>query len=286
MIITITCNPAIDKTVYENKTVFDIGGKGINVSKVLKNLNVDSIATGFIGKNNKSIVLNELDKIKINHHFVEIDGNVRTNTKKIINNELYEENEKGPFINDDNKNDLMNYLKQFRNEIVTLCGSCTNNIYYDLIKVLKENNNFIILDCDNELLLEGIKAKPNVIKPNKNEICKLLNCEYNESEIIKKSRKLGLDLVCVSLAQEGSLFIYQDKVYKTKALNIDYKSSLAAGDAMVAGIVYSKLNNLDIIESIKFVVACASAACEKEGSKAPEKENIFSKIEKVGVEMV
>ena len=283
MIITITCNPAIDKSLNENSITFDVGGKGINVSKLLKNLGVDTIATGFIGRDNKNVVLDKLDELGINHHFIEVDGQVRTNTKKIINNKLFEENQKGPLINDTDKEKLIEYLKEFHNEIVVLSGSCTSNIYYELVKVLKDNGNYVILDCDGQLLVDGVKAKPNVIKPNKNEICRLFNCNYDEKEIINKTKQLGLDLVCISLGSEGSIFIYNDEVYKVKSVEIDYKNATGAGDSMVGAISYCRLNNLDIIETIKLAVACASAACEVEGSKAPTKENIFKTIEKVEV---
>mgnify|MGYP003321160548 CR=1 FL=1 len=228
MIITITCNPAIDKTVYENKIVFDVGGKGINVSRLLKQLGVNSIATGFIGKNNKNIVLDELDRLNIEHHFIEIDGDVRTNTKKIVDKKLYEDNQKGPSITDGDVKRLETYLKQFKNEIIVLSGSCTSNIYYNLVSMLKKNNNYVILDCDNELLADGIKAKPDVIKPNKDEICKLFKCEYDEQIVIEKCKELGLDLVCISLGNEGSLFLCGDDVYKCKALDIDYKNATGA----------------------------------------------------------
>lgn len=283
MIITITCNPAIDKSLNENSITFDVGGKGINVSKLLKNLGVDTIATGFIGRDNKNVVLDKLDELGINHHFIEVEGQVRTNTKKIINNKLFEENQKGPLINDTDKEKLIEYLKEFHNEIVVLSGSCTSNIYYELVKVLKDNGNYVILDCDGQLLVDGVKAKPNVIKPNKNEICRLFNCNYDEKEIINKTKQLGLDLVCISLGSEGSIFIYNDEVYKVKSMEIDYKNATGAGDSMVGAISYCRLNNLDIIETIKLAVACASAACEVEGSKAPTKENIFKTIEKVEV---
>lgn len=283
MIITITCNPAIDKSLNENSITYDVGGKGINVSKLLKNLGVDSIATGFIGRNNKDVVLDKLDELGIEHHFIEVDGDVRTNTKRIINNQLFEENQRGPIINDSDKDKLIDYLKQFDNEIVVLSGSCTSNIYYDLVKVLKNNNNYVILDCDNQLLVDGIMASPNVIKPNKDEICKYFHCDYDENRIIEKTKCLGLDLVCISLGNEGSLFIYKDDVYKAQAMEIDYKNATGAGDSMVGAIAFSMLNNLDIMETIKLAVASASAACEVQGSSAPDKESIFEKKERVEV---
>lgn len=283
MIITITCNPAIDKTVYEDKTVFDIGGKGINVAKVLKQMNTDCITTGFVGKENKDLVINDLNGLYIENHFIEVDGKVRTNTKKIIDNKLFEENEKGPIITDNDKERLLDYLKQFNNEIVVLSGSCTNNIYYDLVDLLKKNNNYVILDCDGNLLANGIKARPDGIKPNKKEICSLLNCDYDEDRIIEEVKKLSIDLVCVSLGEEGALFISKNEVYKAKAMAVEYKSATGAGDSMVAAMAYSKQNNLDIIETIKLAVACASAACETEGTKAPNMEAILIKKERVEI---
>lgn len=283
MIITITCNPAIDKSINENKTTFNIGGKGINVSKVLKNLGVDSIATGFIGRNNKNIILDKLDELNIKHNFIEVDGEVRTNTKTIINNQLYEDNKSGPLICEDDKNKLIDYLKRFNNEIVVLSGSCTLDIYYDLIKQLKENNNYVILDCAGKLLSEGIMAGPNVIKPNKDEITAYYKCDYNEAKIIEKIKWLDLDLVCLSLGDEGSLFIYKDNVYKVEPMKVNYRNATGAGDAMVAALAYSRQNGLNIEDTIKLAVACASSACETEGSLAPTKQEIFAKINDVNI---
>lgn len=282
MIITITCNPAIDKTIYEDKTVFDVGGKGINVSKVLNKLNTKSIATGFIGKDNKDTVINDLNSINIENHFIEVDGKVRTNTKRIINNNLIEENEDGPIITKNDIDRLFNYLINFKNEIVIISGSVPSSvdrsIYKDMIKLLKNNDNFVILDCDADLLKYAIEAKPNVIKPNKNEICKYFDIEYDEKEIIKRCKDLGLELVCLSLAENGAIFIGSE-VYKCEALRIKYSSSVGAGDAMVAALAYSKLNHLDIKKTIKLAMAAASAACETQGTKAPEYKDIMSKFE-------
>lgn len=284
MIITITCNPAIDKTVYENKEVFDIGGKGINVSKVLKELGENSLATGFIGKDNKDLVINDLNSIGIDNHFIEVDGKVRTNTKRIVNNNLIEENEDGPFIKQDDIAKLFSYLESFSNELVIISGSAPSsadkNIYKDMVELLHRNDNFVILDCDKELFKNGVEAKPDVIKPNKEEICKYLNMDYNESEIIDRLKKLGIDLVCLSLGSDGAIFISED-VYKCEPLKIEYSSAVGAGDAMVAAIAYSKSHRYDIEKTIKLAISAASAACETEGTKPPKYKDIVSKLDDV-----
>ena len=286
MIITITCNPAIDKTIKDNNTIFDIGGKGINVSKVLKSLGVDSICTGFIGKDNKNIIYDKLDELDIKHHFIEIEGAIRTNTKRIINNELIEENEKGPTPIKEDINNLINYLKQFKNEIVVISGSSNVNIYYDLVKLLKKNNNYVILDADKELLVEGIKGCPNIIKPNKDEISRLFNIDYDEKVVTKKCKELNMDLICISLGKDGALFINEDKVYKAKALDVKYASAVGAGDAMVASFAYSKLNNYDIKNTISLAIAASCASVETSGTKPPNKDKVFAYQKEVKVELV
>ncbi len=286
MIITITCNPAIDKTIKDNNTIFDIGGKGINVSKVLKSLGVDSICTGFIGKDNKNIIYDKLDELDIKHHFIEIEGAIRTNTKRIINNELIEENEKGPTPIKEDINNLINYLKQFKNEIVVISGSSNVNIYYDLVKLLKKNNNYVILDADKDLLVEGIKGCPNIIKPNKDEISRLFNIDYDEKVVTKKCKELNMDLICISLGKDGALFINEDKVYKAKALDVKYASAVGAGDAMVASFAYSKLNNYDIKNTISLAIAASCASVETSGTKPPNKDKVFAYQKEVKVELV
>ncbi len=286
MIITITCNPAIDKTIKDNNTIFDIGGKGINVSKVLKSLGVDSICTGFIGKDNKNIIYDKLDELDIKHHFIEIEGAIRTNTKRIINNELIEENEKGPTPIKEDINNLINYLKQFKNEIIVISGSSNVNIYYDLVKLLKKNNNYVILDADKDLLVEGIKGCPNIIKPNKDEISRLFNIDYDEKVVTKKCKELNMDLICISLGKDGALFINKDKVYKAKALDVKYASAVGAGDAMVASFAYSKLNNYDIKNTISLAIAASCASVETSGTKPPNKDKVFAYQKEVKVELV
>lgn len=284
MIITITCNPAIDKTVYENKTIFDVGGKGINVSKALKELKVESVATGFVGRENKDLVINDLNKNGIENHFIEVDGRVRTNTKRIIDNQLIEENEDGPFIEQKYIDALFEYLKQFKNEIVIISGSAPSsvnkNIYKDLIHLLKQNSNYVILDCSGELLRNGIEAKPNIIKPNKKEISEYFNMEYDEEIIIDKCKQLGIDMICLSLGDKGAIFI-DNEVNKFDALKVNYKSAVGAGDSMVAALAYCKINNFDKEKTMKFVMSSSAAACETEGTKPPKYEDIICKLKKL-----
>ena len=291
MIVTVTCNPAIDKSVCENETIYDIGGKGINVSKVLHKFNQPSLATGLIGDENKMIIIDGLDELKIPHHFVTVEGKVRTNTKMIIDNKLYEDNEKGPEVAEERFEKLLKHLSTYVNTTVVVSGSAPKNlhsdIYYRMVKLLKDNHNYVILDCSGDLFKEAIKAKPDVIKPNKDEICDFFGIEYDLKEIVIRCRKLledGLKQIVVSLGEDGALFMDEYGTYRCKALEVDYANAVGAGDAMVAVLAYGKENHFDERSIIRLAMAAAAASVEMEGSKAPELSGVLRHIGEVEIE--
>lgn len=288
-IITVTFNPAIDKSIYDDKISFDIGGKGINVSKVLKSMNTDSLCVGLIGKENKNIIYDGLDRLNIDYRFIEVDGKVRTNTKRIINNELYEENEKGPQVTKDKVDELLNMITQFNNDIVVISGSVPDgvdeNIYAIMTRILKENNNYVIVDCDKGLLKNVVKEKPHMIKPNIREICNLFDCEYDEDRIIEKVRELEIDDVLISKGSDGAILI-SDKVYSCKPLSVRYKNALSAGDAMVAAFAYSKLNDMNKTDALKLSMAAAAACVESDGSKPGDYQRTKQLLKEVEIEIL
>ena len=292
MIFTVTCNPAIDKTISNDKTSYTIGGKGINVSKALNVLGIKTIATGFLGKDNGELVINDLDNNDISSDFIYVDGKVRCNTKSIINNELFENNELGPFVEKQKQQDLLNKIVEIKNSTLIISGSVPSgvdkNYYKHIIEKAKSNNCYVILDTSKELLKEGIEAIPDVIKPNKDEICEYFNIQYDKNLVISKSKELikkGIKLIVVSLGKNGSLFIFDDVVYEVPALEVKYVSSLCAGDSMVAGIAYGKEIGLSDLEMIKLAVSCASCSVE-EVSTFTNKDKVFDYMNKVRIEVL
>lgn len=290
MIITVTCNPAIDQTVSKDGTVFDIGGKGINVSKTLRNMGCESVCTGLIGKENQQIILNGLNELGISHHFIEIDGKVRTNLKRIIDGELFEENETGPDLTDDDLQKLFVYLGNFHNETVVISGSAPGNakddIYRKMTALLKENGNRVILDCSGKKLQEGVKAFPDAIKPNAKEICELFGKELKEDALIEACLGLNLPLIVVSMGKEGALFIKDKHAYRCPAVLTEVVSPLGAGDSMVAAIAYSLQNELNLKETITLTMASAAASVRSPGSSPPSFRNILNLKKKVKIEKI
>lgn len=291
MVITVTLNPAMDKTLtidnFKAGVVnrvsglrYDIGGKGINVSKVLKNFGIDSICTGFLGGAWEKNVLTELSDRGIKSEFIHIEGNTRTNTKVVdrVNKVFTDINEPGPDINDA---DMKSFLIRFNlicnaGDIVILSGGVSetipSDIYATLIKIAKEKGALVILDADGDLLRRAIQQKPNIIKPNEYEISKLLNIDVsNRSTLIKGAYSLknsGIENILISLGSKGALYLTCDGIYLADAVKVSVKGTVGAGDSMVAGLVYSIINKFNSFDTLKFASACGSSAVSLEGTEA------------------
>lgn len=274
MIITLTMNPAIDKTaelatlqVGElnrlQNVMMDAGGKGINVSKTIKNLAGNSIAYGLIAGNSGSFIENELDQLDIKHDFIRIKGNTRTNLKVLDKDKILTElNESGPTPSSVDLELLKSKIfdKLNKDDILVISGSVPLNVpahyYYDLIQLAHQKQAKVILDADGPLFKEGVKAKPMIIKPNKFELCQYyhVNEDIDDEEVVKLARKFisdGVEIVVVSMGCKGAIFVSETQAMKVNALRIKAHSSVGAGDAMVAAIAYSLDNEYNLENLVK-----------------------------------
>lgn len=228
MIITVTINPAMDKTLlinnFEINTVnrvseirHDIGGKGINVSKVLGNFGIKSVCTGFLGGVLESEFVKQLNNEKIDTKFIHINNDTRTNIKIVDKvNEYYTDiNEAGPLVSLEELNKFINTFENMCNndDIVVLAGGVTpsipKDIYAKMTTIAKQKGAFVILDADGELLSKGIEGTPDIIKPNNNELMSIFNLDSDDDEsMIKAAKSLlskGISKVLISLGEKGSI---------------------------------------------------------------------------------
>lgn len=307
MVITVTLNPAIDRTLYldnlnkgqlnrVSRSRIDIGGKGINVSRVLKNFGIDSICTGFMGGTWENYFLNELNVKNIKTDFIHIKEEIRTNIKIVDkkSGENTDINESGPQILDEElKLFISNFEKMcHRGDIVVLSGGVSpkvpKDIYYTLINIAKDKGALTVLDAEGELLSEGIKAKPDIIKPNEFEFGILCKNEFNSKEDIIAAGKdfisKGMSKVLVSLGTKGAIYITKNGSYSCNSIKVPVMSTVGAGDSMVAALVYSVINNLDDKKSLEFAIASGSAAVSLEGTEACTMEDVNKLLEKLECE--
>jgi 1-phosphofructokinase len=309
MITTVTLNPAVDKTIeiddFQIGKVnristmrLDAGGKGINVSKVIKSLGGSSRAVGIIAGTSGDLIKNYLDSIKIENNFTTIDGKTRTNIKIVdkVNHTNTDVNETGPQVS---KEDLNNVCENFcgninQNSVVIFSGSIPknvdSNIYNVWIKKVNEKQAKCILDADGDLFKNGIKAGPYLIKPNIHELEEFFGQKIkNKMDAVKLSRQLfdyNVKIIVVSLGEEGALFIKRDLAILACGVKVEVKSTVGAGDSMVGALALAIDKGYDFEKAIKLSVACGTASVMTSGTQAADLNTILEIEKQVKLEYI
>ena len=286
MIYTITFNPALDyitqvenfKTGEINRTKTETilpGGKGLNVSIVLKNLGIKNTALGFVAGFTGEELIRKLETQGVKTDFVKVkEGITRINVKiSSFNNNKVEEtalNGMGPQIT---KNDIEVLFEKIEKmstkDVVILSGSIPknidNDIYEKICKKLNEKGITFIVDSTQELLMNVLKYNPFLIKPNKEELEETLNCKISTKEDIinaaKKLKEMGAQNVLVSLGNDGALLLTKDNdTYYSKAPKGQVVSTVGSGDSMVAGFLAGYYQTQNYEHALKTGVAAGSAS--------------------------
>lgn len=309
MIVTVTMNPAIDKTIEIDrlnrgnlnrieKIEYDAGGKGINVSKTIHELGGESIATGFLGGNAGRVIEEILDSRGIKHDFVWVDGETRTNTKVCEQDGTVTElNEKGPEVTPEQLTNLLEKLDDLAddNVLFILAGSIPGNmekdIYARIIERVHKKGAKVLLDADGELFRKGLEQKPDMIKPNQWEIEELQGFSHGVSDkklinVAEKMQTEGIDTVVISLGKNGALFVCGSYVAKGMPLKVDVHSTVGAGDAMVAAMAYSFEKKIEPRETARLCMAVSAGAVMTVGTKPPEKQLVKQLMKRVILEKV
>ena len=283
MIYTLTLNPSIDYIINVEKFVpGDInltkseyklpGGKGINVSQVLSNLNIPNTVLGFIGGFTGEFIKTSLDQKEIYHDFIEVCGDTRINIKMKDGRKESEINGNSPEISPLALKGLKEKLNTLKDgDILVLSGSVPKSInstvYKDIMDSLPKDIK-VILDAKGEALLEGIKGKPYMIKPNNHELEDIFQVKLDGLEDIitygKKLLNFGTQNIIVSMAGNGAVLITPTASYIASAPKGKLVNSVGAGDSLVAGFTHGTSGELDIVKAFKLGVACGSASAFSE----------------------
>ncbi|APX72942.1 1-phosphofructokinase [Companilactobacillus allii] len=293
MIYTITANPSIDyvlqlkdlTTGKVNRTTSDVklpGGKGINVSRILKELNIDSTALGFVGGSTGEMFKSLLSQHELKTDFTNVHEDTRINVKinAIEQDEETEINGTGPAISNEEKTSFLKQLESVgTGDVVIMSGSLPKKLpdtfYLDIAKMIQENGADFVIDTTGQALLDTLPLHPLVVKPNHHELAELFNTTFNsDQEIIDHARKLldkGAKHVLVSMAGDGALLVTKDHAYKANAPKGVVINSVGAGDSMIAGFAGTFMKNNDPIESFHIGAACGSATAFSQDIAVKEK---------------
>lgn len=300
MIYTVTFSPSLDYIVTvkkltlgkvnrtENEIIFP-GGKGINVSIVLKNLGVESTALGFIAGFTGEKIRKELSALGCQDAFIEIENGWSRINMKVRSDEESEINGQGPVIDLQAIEKLYAQLDNLEEgDILVLAGSIPNmmpsTVYSDIMEYMKERKVNIVVDATKDLLVNVLEYHPFLIKPNNHELEEIFRTELKSNEEIivhaKKLQKLGARNVLVSMAGDGAILVTEDgSVYESEAPKGEVINSVGAGDSMVAGFVAGYLMTKDYKQAFKMGIATGSAsAFSEELAKKEDIEKILNTL--------
>ena len=225
-----------------------------------------------------------------------IKGETRTNTKVFEENGMVTElNEPGAVPSADELKELIDKLEGYasKDTLFVLAGSVPNgmdkDIYAEIIDTVHKKDAAVFLDADGELFRSGLKAMPDIIKPNRLELEEYARFDYkaSEQEIANIARRLideGISTVAVSMGKCGAMLLKKDYEAKAPALSVKAHSTVGAGDAMVAALSYAYENSLDNDETLKLGIATSAGAVTTIGTKPPAKELVMKLKEDVVIE--
>ena len=296
MIYTLTLNPSIDyiMRLYEYKDGFTNrsyeemkfpGGKGIMVSKLLKNLGEDPINLGFIGGFTGEYIKSSLKDLGIKENFTFIEDDSRINVKLKYRSET-EINAGGPFISDEEVNEFLDNISTLNsNDTLIISGSISKSLDDNFYKQILDCNNVdFTIDVAGKELLDYLSYNPILVKPNIDELEMIFGEKIDKSNLLhyaKRLNDLGAQSVIISMGKDGSIFISEDLILKAEPIEGRLINSVGAGDSMVGGFVYGFKNGLSKKEAYKLAVACGTATAFSED--IAKKELIYEILKRVEV---
>lgn len=282
MVLTVTLNPAVDKTCQVSRLMTGQvnrmtecknlpGGKGINVTKVLRQCKEEVNATGFLGGYSGMFISDELERMGAKCAFTKIARETRTNLN-IISGDSYvtEVLEPGPEISEQER---INFLEQFRalvneSELIVISGSLARGIeedyYAKMIEICHAAGKKVLLDSSGEPLKCAIEAKPYLIKPNKQELEYVMGRKLdNENEVLLAARELlkkGIEIVVASIGERGLICVTKTESYQVVPPKVSVVNTVGSGDCVVAVLTIGVKNKDPLRETLKKAVALSAAS--------------------------
>ncbi len=307
-VATVTLNPAIDQMVsVDNVRLnrvnrgqairFDASGKGVNVASFLADYGIDTVATGFLGRENAAFFEQFFTAKGIEDRFVRIPGSTRTNVKLVdeAKQETTDINMPGLAPSREAMTTLLDIIESLVDSCdwFILSGSLPPNvpttIYATIITQLKRYKKSILLDTSGEALREGVQMRPTIVKPNVEELAYLVGHDFNYTADIGQAAFSLLNedtkLVVVSMGKEGALLVTQDTTLLVTPPAVEVKKTFGAGDAMAAGLVAAQIQGLSAADSGRLATAFAISAITQFGYNLPAREMLLKYFHAVKVQL-
>ena len=308
MIITVTPNPALDRTLIVPEIVFDemvrasdalldLDGKGVNVSKALRALGTTTVMMGFVGGMAGEMLERGLGSLGYATDFTHVAGETRTNTMVIdaAANRYVKANEPGPTLAPQER---AAFFAQARvclaaGDTWILSGSlppgAPDDFYAQLVDLIQSRGAQALLDTSGEPLRLGCAARPYLVKPNADEAQALTGEPINSDDSARRATTFfldqGVELVALSLGAEGVLLATRSQFARARPPLVRALNPVGAGDALLAGIAWALEQDLGLAELARWGVASGTAAAMRVGTDSAPRNDIEALYARVQVEL-
>jgi 1-phosphofructokinase len=306
-IATVTLNPAIDQTVrverFQPNTVnrgqeirLDAGGKGVNVASFLADYGCAVSVTGFLGQENSEIFERLFVQKGIDDQFIRIPGQARIGIKIVdeAHQQTTDINLPGPMP----PADALHHLLTTMNRLAASCDwfvlagavppGIPTTIYAVLIDLIRAQGKRVVLDTSGEALRAGVQAGPTVVKPNVDELQQLVGHPLEDQAALEQAAirllDVGVQLVVISMGERGALFVNTTTTILAVPPRVTVKSTVGAGDALVAGLIAGQAHHLDVAAVARLATAFSLGAITRVGPHLPPAEMLEGYAQQVSVQ--
>ncbi len=287
-VVTVTVNPALDRTLRVDALTFggvarvqtvqeDAGGKGINVSRVLRSFDYPTVALGFLGGATGRLLARALEGLAIESDFTEVPGESRTNLTLTDGTHEIKVNAPGPRVPPEAAEALLAQVRRHARAsvAVVLSGSLPPGVpepfYADLIRLIRDEGAKPVLDTDGPALAHGVTAGPYLIKPNRREAENLLGTPVDTDDALREAvRRLsghGVAVVCISLGAEGAVLAYGGNAWRAEVDPVPVLSTVGSGDALLACLLMALLGGTSPDAALALGTAAGLASATLPGSR-------------------
>ncbi|KUM11372.1 1-phosphofructokinase [Acinetobacter calcoaceticus] len=291
-VLTITLNPAIDVTIQLNElqvgevnrqesVEIHAAGKGLNIAQVLKDLGHEVIVSGFLGTTNRQIFDNHFKEAQFQPEFIYIEGETRQNIKIAEHSgRMTDLNGKGFLVSEQDKKNLFQKIEMIlpQVEVIAIAGSLPQGFSVDelkqLIKLIQGQGKKVALDTSGKALVAAIECQPWMIKPNTDELVEsyqLPATTYAEQKKLFENLA-EIEHVVISMGEDGVNWLHNTQPLHAKAPKVVVKSTVGAGDSLLAGMIHGLMNGFSAEETLKTATAIASHAVTQIGFRIPNVE--------------
>lgn len=308
MIFTLTMNPCLDRYIYVDDLIVDDtirakkvvdypAGKGIDVSRVIRELGGVSIAIALVGGDTGRKLEEMLDKEGVIYSSIRVPQETRMNIILESNKGQYRISMPGEKISVKKLQVVLEVLQALVREkdVVVVSGSLPKGVaaefYTGIIFTLKQWGATVYFDADGDKLKAGLVGQPDYIKPNLHEFQRLIGKHVSTlEEIINEAKKIidihELQGILLTLGGEGAYLITKEKVLFTKTIKVNVKSAVGAGDSFLAGFVLKKSEGANDEEALRWANAAGTAAVMTPGTRLCRRADVERLIDKIEVERI